>query len=59
MPKISIAMAVFNGERYIVEQLDSLINQTLKPDEIVVCNDASTDNTLNILPNTNPLKYLY
>ncbi len=48
-PRISIAMATYNGEKYIKEQLDSLQNQTLQPSELVVVDDGSTDNTLEIV----------
>lgn len=41
----SVALASFNGERYIGEQLDSIARQTRPPDELVVCDDASTDAT--------------
>ena len=47
--KISIALCTFNGEKYLRDQLDSLFNQTLKPFEIVISDDLSTDDTLNIL----------
>lgn len=47
--KISIALCTYNGSKYLVEQLESLKNQTLKADEIVVCDDGSTDNTIQIL----------
>jgi glycosyltransferase involved in cell wall biosynthesis len=47
--RISIALATYNGERYLLEQLDSFRRQTLQPDELVVCDDCSTDNTLAIL----------
>jgi glycosyltransferase involved in cell wall biosynthesis len=45
--KISVAMATYNGEKYITEQLDSLRNQTMPPDEVVICDDRSSDNTVN------------
>lgn len=47
--KISIAMATFNGERYLQEQLESLRAQTSLPDELVVTDDGSTDETIPIL----------
>lgn len=47
--RISIAMATFNGAKYIQEQLESLSNQTLLPVELVVCDDGSTDDTLSIV----------
>lgn len=46
---ISVAMATFNGEKYLEEQLDSILSQTLRPVEIVVCDDQSTDGTVEIL----------
>lgn len=46
---ISVAMATYNGERFLQEQLDSLGRQTLLPCELVACDDGSTDGTLDIL----------
>jgi glycosyltransferase involved in cell wall biosynthesis len=46
---ISIAMATYNGAKYLQEQLDSFLSQTRRPDELVVCDDDSTDATLDIL----------
>ena len=45
----SVALCTYNGERYIREQLESILNQTLKVDEIVVCDDGSADCTLQII----------
>ena len=45
----SIALCTYNGEKYLQEQLDSLTNQTRLPDELVVCDDGSTDNTIELL----------
>ena len=42
-------MCTYNGERFLQEQLDSFSAQTRLPDEVVVCDDGSTDNTLDIL----------
>lgn len=47
--KISIAMATFNGGQFIQEQLDSFTKQKKLPYELVVCDDGSTDETLDIL----------
>ena len=47
--KISVAMATYNGEKYIVEQLDSIRNQTRPADEVVICDDCSTDRTVEIV----------
>lgn len=49
MSEVSIAMATYNGAKYIREQLDSLYSQTKVPDEIVVCDDGSKDGTADIL----------
>lgn len=51
-PKISVAMATYNGEKYIQEQLESIIKQSLVPDEIIVCDDNSNDNTIDVIDNT-------
>lgn len=47
--RISIAMATYNGARFIAEQLDSFAAQTRLPDELVVTDDGSTDGTLEIV----------
>lgn len=47
--KISIALATYNGSRFLREQLDSLYHQSRLPDEVVVSDDGSTDDTLDIL----------
>ena len=47
--KISVAMCSYNGERFIGEQLKSLVLQTRLPDELVICDDKSTDGTENII----------
>jgi len=47
--KISIAMATYNGAKYLQEQLDSFVAQTRQPDELVVCDDVSSDTTVDIL----------
>ena len=55
---ISVAIAVFNGEKFILELLESIASQTHKVDEIIVCDDCSTDNTLKIL-DTFKFKHTY
>mgnify|MGYP004481559507 FL=1 len=49
--RISVAMATYNGHKYIVEQLDSIRNQSLKVDEVVICDDQSSDDTVSIIRN--------
>jgi cellulose synthase/poly-beta-1,6-N-acetylglucosamine synthase-like glycosyltransferase len=48
---ISVVIAAFNGEKFILELLESIASQTHQVDEIVVCDDCSTDNTIKILDN--------
>lgn len=49
--KISIALATYNGEKYLLDQLNSFIRQTNQPDELILCDDQSTDSTVNIIRN--------
>lgn len=61
MPRLSVAMATYNGAAYIREQLDSLAKQTLLPDELVVTDDGSTDDTcaqVRAFAETAPFKVL-
>ena len=50
--KISVAVCTYNGEKYIEEQLNSILDQNLKVDEIVLCDDRSTDDTFDIAKKT-------
>jgi glycosyltransferase involved in cell wall biosynthesis len=45
---ISVAMCTYNGSRYLAEQLNSIIHQTMPPDEIVICDDCSKDDSVAI-----------
>lgn len=47
--KVSVAMAVYNGEHYLAEQLDSILCQLRYDDELVVSVDSSKDGTMDIL----------
>jgi glycosyltransferase involved in cell wall biosynthesis len=47
-PKISVAMATYDGEAFLADQLQSIIDQTRRASEIVICDDCSRDNTLAI-----------
>lgn len=49
--KIDILMATYNGEKYLVEQLDSIINQTNQNWNLLIRDDNSTDRTLEIIQN--------
>ena len=46
---VSIALATYNGEAYLQDQLSSFVAQTRRPDELVVSDDGSSDGTLSIL----------
>lgn len=48
-PGVSIALCTYNGERFLREQLASLLVQTCLPAEVVVCDDGSTDQTPEII----------
>jgi len=47
--RISIAMCTYNGQQFLQRQLDSFVTQTSPPQELVVCDDGSTDDTLAIV----------
>lgn len=47
--KVSIVLPVYNGEKYISESIGSVLNQTYSNWELIIINDCSTDNTLDIV----------
>lgn len=51
MKTVSVIVPVYNVESYLKRCLNSLVNQTLNDIELILVNDASTDNSLNILKN--------
>jgi glycosyltransferase involved in cell wall biosynthesis len=46
---VSVAMCTYNGAKYLPEQLESIANQTVSVDELVVCDDGSTDDTIEVI----------
>lgn len=46
---ISVIIATYNGEKYILAQLESILNQTLVPDEVIIRDDCSKDNTVHLI----------
>ncbi|MEH6710871.1 MAG: glycosyltransferase family A protein [Paraglaciecola polaris] len=57
LPSVAILLPVFNGESFIEESLDSLINQTYKNVSIVIVDDCSSDNTVEIIQHYINLNY--
>ncbi len=56
----SVCMATYNGERYIREQINSILSQIATDDEVIISDDGSTDNTLQILNDINdPRIHIY
>lgn len=47
--KVAVLMASYNGEKFIKEQIDSILNQTYKNIDIYISDDNSTDNTIKII----------
>lgn len=48
-PRISVAVATYNGEKFIEEQLSSILLQTMKVDQVVIRDDRSTDQTARVV----------
>ncbi|GAA1469096.1 glycosyltransferase family 2 protein [Microbacterium thalassium] len=46
---VSVAMPVYNGERFLRAQLESIVDQTVRPGEIVIADDGSTDGTVELV----------
>ncbi len=53
MKKISVCIATYNGEKFIKQQLESILVQLKNEDEVVVSDDHSTDNTIKIIEDIN------
>lgn len=47
--RTAVAIALYNGERFLEEQLDSIRLQTRKPDQVILCDDCSKDNTVDLV----------
>jgi glycosyltransferase involved in cell wall biosynthesis len=59
--KVSVVMATYNGAKYLDQQIQSILNQSLPPAEFIVCDDRSTDQTVAILEKyaqQNKLRYV-
>lgn len=49
MKRASVCLATYNGEKFLRKQLDSILSQIDNRDELIIVDDASSDNTLNII----------
>ena len=49
VPKVSVVMAVYNGEKYIKDQLNSILSQIDDSTEVIISDNGSIDNTLEII----------
>jgi glycosyltransferase involved in cell wall biosynthesis len=60
-PLVSVVMGTYNGEKYLAEQVDSILNQTYRPLELIISDDASADNTRQVLKlyESNPLVRIF
>lgn len=47
--KLSVALCTYNGGKFIEQQINSILSQSIKVDEIIICDDQSTDTTISIL----------
>ena len=57
-PKISVGIPCYNQAQYLMEAIDSVLAQTLKPYEIIVCNDGSPDETRYVARQYSEVKYI-
>jgi glycosyltransferase involved in cell wall biosynthesis len=56
MPKVSVLMPVYNGEKYVKQAIDSVLSQTYSDFELIVVDDGSTDNSAEIIKTFNATK---
>lgn len=47
--KVSVLMTTYNGEKYISEQLESILRQSRQADEVIICDDCSGDGTVGVI----------
>jgi glycosyltransferase involved in cell wall biosynthesis len=56
MVRISVCMATYNGEKYIFQQLESILKQIGDHDEVIISDDSSSDGTLAIISSFNDIR---
>jgi glycosyltransferase involved in cell wall biosynthesis len=59
IPKVSVCMPVYNGSDYIADSIESVLTQTYKNFNLIVCDNCSTDNTEEIVCNFNDPRLIY
>ncbi len=55
-PKVTVLMSIYNGEKYLHQAINSILNQTFKDFEFLIINDGSTDGTAEILQSYNDFR---
>ena len=48
LPKVAVIMSTYNGEKYIAQQIESILNQEFTEFNLIICDDQSTDQTVKI-----------
>lgn len=56
LPLVSVIMPVYNSEKYLREAIDSILNQTYKNIELIIIDDGSSDNSINVVKSYNSEK---
>ena len=57
-PVVTVIMPLYNCEKYVAQAIDSILNQTFSNFELLIINDASTDNSANICLSYNDSRIL-
>ena len=52
-PEISVLMPVYNGDKFLIKSIKSILNQTFKNFEFIIINDGSNDDSLKIIESFN------